>query len=175
MVRFQGAFRRDVIGAGIALALAVAYWIGATHIHKSSLIGKGVGADALPRGLAVALGVLSVILIAQNLLQRTKGALPEDAPATPEKRAEARHKHVRAAGMFLIGLAFLLAVGYVGYIPAIFTMICVTAVYNGRPMSWRIAAIAAGLTAIFYITFDLVLHIPMPSGIWPQVWRSIAG
>jgi hypothetical protein len=174
-MKLQGAFRKDLIGAGIALALAGAYWIGATHIHKSSLIGKGVGADALPRGLAVALAVLAVILIAQNLLQRVKGPLRQDAPATREELAEARHKHLRAAGMFLIGLAFLLVVGYVGYIPAIFAMICVTAVYNGRPMSWRIAGIAAVLTAVYFVLFDLILHIPMPSGIWPQLWRAIAG
>jgi hypothetical protein len=174
-MKIQGAFRKDLIGAGLALALAGAYWIGATHIHKSSLIGKGVGADALPRGLAIALAVLAVILIAQNLIQRRKGALPQDAPASPEKLAEARRKHLRAAGMFLIGLAFLLVVGYVGYIPAIFVMICVTAVYNGRPMSWRIAGIAAVLTAALYMLFDLVLHIPMPRGIWPQIWQAIAG
>lgn len=174
-MKIQGAFRKDLIGAGIALALAGAYWIGATHIPKSSLIGKGVGADALPRGLAVTLAVLAVILIAQNLIQRRRGPLREDAPASPEKLAEARHKHLRAVGMFVIGLAFLLIVGYVGYIPAIFAMICVTVVYSGRPMSWRIAGVAAVLTAVYYVLFDLVLHIPMPSGIWPQVWRAIAG
>ena len=174
-MKIQGAFRRDLIGAGICLALAGAYWIGATHIHKSSLIGKGVGADALPRGLATALAVLSVILILQAIVQRRKGPLPEDAPATRAQLAEARHKHLRAAGMFLIGLGFLLAVGYVGYIPAIFTMICITAVYNGRPMSWRIAGIAAVLTVVLYILFDMVLHIPMPEGIWPEIWRAIAG
>jgi hypothetical protein len=174
-MKIQGALRKDLIGAGICLALAGAYWIGATHIQKSSLIGKGVGADALPRGLAVVLAVLAVILILQNLIQRVKGPLPEDAPATPERLAEARHKHLRAAGMFLIGLGFLLVVGYVGYIPAIFAMICITVVYNGRPMSWRIAGIAAVLTAAMYVVFDSVLHIPMPEGIWPQVWRGIAG
>jgi len=174
-MKIQGAFRRDLIGAGIALALAGFYWIGATHIHKSSLIGKGVGADALPKGLAVALAVLAVILVIQNVAQRRRGPLAKDAPGTPEELAEARHKHWRAAGMFAIGLAFLLVVGYIGYIPAIFAMICITAVYNGRPMSWRIAGIAAGLTAIFFAIFDLLLKIPMPSGIWPQVWRAIAG
>lgn len=174
-MKIQGAFRKDLIGAGIALALAGAYWIGATHIHKSSLIGKGVGADALPKGLAIALAILAVILIAQNLFQRRRGPLPEDAPASREELAEAKHRHLRAAGMFLIGLVFLGVVGYVGYIPAIFAMICVTIVYNGRPMSWRIAALAAVLTAILYAMFDLILHIPMPSGIWPQVWRMIAG
>ena len=174
-MKIQGAFRRDLIGAGICLAVAGAYWIGATHIHKSSLIGKGVGADALPRGLAIALAVLSVILILQNVFQRRKGPLPEDAPATREKLAEARHKHLRAGGMFLIGLGFLLTVGYVGYIPAIFAMTCITAVYNGRPMSWRIAGIAAMVTAVLYVLFDIVLHIPMPEGIWPQIWRAVAG
>lgn len=174
-MKIQGALRRDLIGAGLVLALAVAYWIEATNIHKSSLIGKGVGADALPRGLAVTLAVLAVILILQNVLQRRKGPLPEDAPATPERLAEARHKHLRAAGMFLIGLGFLLAVGYVGYIPAIFAMICITAVYNGRPMSWRIAGIAALLTVVLYVLFDIVLKIPMPEGIWSEIWRAIAG
>jgi putative tricarboxylic transport membrane protein len=174
-MKFQGALRKDLIGGGIALALAVAYWIEATHIRKSSLIGKGVGADALPRGLAVALAVLAVLLIAQNLIQRRKGPLPKDAPASREQLAEAKHKHLRAAGMFLIGLAFLFVVGFVGYIPAVFAMICVTAVYNGRPMSWRIAAVAAVLTAVLYTLFDLILHIPMPTGIWPEIWRAIAG
>lgn len=174
-MRIQGAFRRDLVGGGICLALAGAYWIGATQIQKSSLIGKGVGADALPRGLAVALAVLSVILVLQTVIQRRKGPLLEDAPATREQLAEARHKHLRAAGMFLIGLGFLLVVGYAGYIPAIFAMTCVTAVYNGRPMSWRIAGIAALLTVALYVLFDIVLRIPMPEGIWPEVWRAIAG
>jgi putative tricarboxylic transport membrane protein len=174
-MKIQGALRRDLVGAGIALALAGAYWIGATHIHKSSLIGKGVGADALPKGLAVTLAILAVILVLQNLWQRRKGLLPKDASATREEFAEARRKHLRAFGMFLIGLVFLLIVGYVGYIPAIFALFCVVVVYNGRPMSWRIAAIGAVLTAAFYAVFDLILHIPMPSGIWPQVWRAIAG
>ena len=174
-MKIQGVFRKDLIGAGICLALAGAYWIGATQIHKSSRCGPGGAPHPLPRGLAIALAVLSVILVLQAMVQRRKGALPEDAPATREQLAEARHKHLRAAGMFLIGLGFLLAVGYVGYIPAIFAMICITAVYNGRPMSWRIAGIAAGLTAIFFAIFDLLLKIPLPAGIWPQVWRAIAG
>lgn len=103
-MKIQGAFRRDLIGGGIVLALAGLYWNGATHIHKSSLIGKGVGADALPKGLAITLAILAVILLAQNILQRRKGPLPKDAPASPEELADARHKHLRAAGMFLIGL-----------------------------------------------------------------------
>lgn len=174
-MKIQGALRRDLIGATVALVLAGAYWIGATHIHKSSLIGKGVGADALPKGLAITLAILSVILVLQILWERRRGLLPKDASAQPAELAEAKRRHLRAFGMFLIGVVFLLVVGYVGYIPAIFALFCVVVVYNGRPMSWRIAAIGAVLTAAFYTVFDLVLHIPMPSGIWPQLWRMIAG
>ena len=174
-MRIQGALRKDLIGAAIALVLAGAYWVGSTHIPRSSLIGKGVGADALPRGLAVSLAILAAVLVIQNLIQRRKGPIAADAPAKPAELAEARRKHLRAGGMLLIGVGFLAVVAYVGYIPAIFAMICVTAVYNGRPMSWRIAGFAALLTTTFYVLFDLILHIPMPSGIWPQVWRAIAG
>jgi hypothetical protein len=173
-MKFHGAFRRDLIGAILALVLAGAYGYGASQIHKSSLIGKGVGADALPKGLAITLAVLAVILIVQAFVQRRKDPATA-APPTPEKKAEARHKHLRAGGMLLIGIGFLALVEYIGYIPAIFLMICATAVYNGRPMSWQVAGVAAGLTAVFYGLFDLVLHIPMPSGIWPHLWRAIGG
>ena len=174
-MKIQGEFRKDLIGAGLALVLAGAYWVGANHIHKSSLIGKGVGADALPHALGATLAILALLLVAQTFIQRRRGPLPSDEPATANELAEAKRKHLRAAGMFLIGLGFLAVVGLLGYIPAIFLMICVTVVYNGRPMSWRIAGLAALLTAIFYTLFDLILHIPMPSGIWPTIWRSIAG
>lgn len=171
--------RRDLIGAAIALGLSGAYWIGATRIPRSSLIGKGVGADALPRGLAVTLAILAVILAAQafSRWRRMVSAMPAEKPtgSGEETLAEARRRHLRAGGMLLIGIGFLLLVGIIGYIPAIFLMICVTVVYNGRRMSWWVAGFAALLTAIFYALFDLILHIPMPSGLWPQVWRAIAG
>ena len=35
--------------------------------------------------------------------------------------------------------------------------------------------VPAILTTVFYALFDLILHIPMPSGIWPTIWRAIAG
>jgi len=171
--------RKDLIGAAIALGLAGAYWIGATHIPRSSLIGKGVGADALPQGLAITLAILAVILVAQAFWRwrRMTSAMPAEKPASSgeETLVEARRRHLRAGGMLLIGVGFLVLVEIIGYIPAIFLMICVTAVYNGRPMSWRIAGFAALLTAIFYALFDLILNIPMPSGVWPGVWRAIAG
>jgi len=178
-MKIQREFRKDLIGAAIALALAGAYWIGATHIPRSSLIGKGVGADALPQGLAIVLAILAVILVTQAFWRwrRMTSAMPAEksAGSGEETLTEARRRHLRAGGMLLIGVGFLLLVEIIGYILAIFLMICVTVVYNGRRMSWWVAGFAALLTAIFYALFDLILHIPMPSGLWPQIWRAITG
>lgn len=174
-MKLKGEVRKDLIAAAIALALAAAYWIGAIRIHASSLIGKGVGADALPKGLAIALAVLTAILVGQTLWARRNRAVSADEAANPAELATARRKHLRAGGMLLIGVVFLAVVEIAGYVPATFLMVCATAVYNGRAMSWRLAAFAASLTLLFYALFDLILHIPMPSGIWPQVWHAIAG
>jgi len=174
-MKLGAELRRSLIAAAIALALAAAYGAGATRISASALIGKGVAADALPKGLAVGLAILAVILVAQSLWQNHKAARSEETAPTAAERAAARRKHIRAAGMLLIGVAFLFSVEIIGYVPAIFLMICATAVYSGHKLSCRVGGLAAALTAIFFGLFDLILHIRMPAGIWPQVWRAITG
>ena len=54
-------------GVGIGLlALAGLYWMGAAQIKVSRLEGI-VGAQAVPKGLAVSLAILAMLLIAQDL------------------------------------------------------------------------------------------------------------
>ncbi len=167
--------RRDLIGAVIGLTLSGAYLIGAHKIPRSSLIGKGVGADALPLGLAWVMATLALCLVVQTFMAWPKSVATDTSAKDIAARAHERQRHRRAAGMLLIGVAFLVVLNWVGYIVAVFAMICVTTVYCGRPMSWRVPALGAGLTAVLYVLFDQVLHIPMPSGIWPDLWSGIAG
>jgi hypothetical protein len=103
---------------GIALgllALAGLYWLGADQIKVSRLEGI-VGAQAVPKSLAIALAILAALLIAQNLW-RVRGAAA--APATREPDSGRTDGHLRAAGMLLIGMAYLAVVGTIGYLPAI--------------------------------------------------------
>lgn len=167
--------RRDLIGAVIGLTLSGAYLIGALKIPKSSLIGKGVGAAALPFGLAAVMAILALCLVAQTLVAWPRSIAAESSPEEIAERAHESRRHLRASGMLLIGLGFLAVLNWIGYILAVFAMICVTAVYCGRPMSWRVVALGAGLTAVLYVLFDQVLHIPMPAGIWPDLWSGITG
>jgi hypothetical protein len=166
---------KDLIGAGVGLILSAAYLWGALQIPKSSLIGKGVGADALPFGLAACLAGLSTILLLRSLWARSKLPMHRASEADLERKAKEWYRHKRAGGMFLLGLGYLLILDWVGYIPSIFLLVAATAVYSGRPLALRTFGFAAIVTTAFYLLFDFVLKIPMPMGIWPDIWEALYG
>jgi hypothetical protein len=35
--------------------------------------------------------------------------------------------------------------------------------------------VATGLALLYYLIFVRLLGIPLPAGIWPGVWRGLAG
>jgi putative tricarboxylic transport membrane protein len=158
---------RDTIVALGLIALAGLYWLGADQIRVSKLEGI-VGAQAVPKGLAISLAVLSVLLIGQGLL-RTRRA------AGPTGEAGDWHAHLRAAGMLLIGMGYLAMVGAIGYMPAVALLVLATALYLGQALSARLALVAVGLAVLYYLIFVRLLGIPLPPGAWPDVWRALAG
>ena len=160
---------RDTIVALGLIVLAGLYWLGADQIRVSKLEGI-VGAQAVPKGLAVSLAVLSLLLIAQGLLRMRRAAGPGG-----EADAGAWRAHLRAAGMLLIGMGYLAIVGTVGYLPAIVGLVVVTALYLGQGPSARLALVAVGLAVLYYLIFVRLLGIPLPPGVWPDVWRALAG
>jgi putative tricarboxylic transport membrane protein len=162
---------RDFAAGTVGLVLAGGYWLGADEIPRSSLIGKGIGADALPKALAVAMALFCAILIAQSVW-RWRQAVGDVRPADAAVR---RGKHLRAAGMLLIGLAYFLLLEEIGYPLSIFLLSAAASVYSGIRSPWKVVAFAAGITVGFYLLFVRLLGIHMPSGIWPDLWRWIAG
>ena len=156
------------VGYGL-LALAGLYWLGADQIKVSRLEGI-VGAQAVPKGLAVSLAVLSVLLIAQAQLRTRPAAAPAGEAEAGESRA-----NLRAAGMLLIGMGYLVVVGTVGYMPAVVGLVLATALYLGQGPSARLMLLAVGLAVLYYLIFVRLLGIPLPPGIWPAVWRGLAG
>ncbi len=162
---------RDVaVGLGL-LALAGLYWLGADQIRVSVLEG-GIGAQGVPKALAVTLAVLTALMIAQAAWQHYR------APAPLRERvadAAAARKHLRALGMLAIGVAYLVLVSIIGYVLAVALLMLATAVYIGRPLSARLAGIAATGAVLYYLLFVIFLGIPLPAGIWPGLWRQLAG
>jgi putative tricarboxylic transport membrane protein len=160
--------RDTIVALGLSV-LAGLYWLGADQIRVSKLEGN-VGAQAVPKGLAISLAVLSVLLIAQALLRPRQAAAPAG-----EGDAFGSHAHLRAAGMLLIGMGYLAVVYTVGYMPAVVGLVLATALYLGqRPSAWLVL-VAVGLAVLYYLIFVRLLGIPLPPGIWPDVWRALAG
>jgi putative tricarboxylic transport membrane protein len=161
---------RDTSVALGLIAVAGLYWLGADQIMVSRLEGI-VGAQAVPKGLAVSLAVLAMLLIAQDVLQarRTAGPIGDE-----ESEVRGTHAHLRAAGMLLVGVGYLALVGTIGYIPAVVGVVVATALYLGQSLSTRLVLLAVGLALLYYLIFVRLLGIPLPAGIWPGVWRALA-
>lgn len=162
---------RDTLVGLVLIGIAGLYWLGADQIRVSSLEG-GVGAQAVPKSLAVTLALLAVLMMAQAAWQRHRaGAGAGAEPIT----ADERRRHRRALSMLLIGVGYLLVVDVIGYVLAIGLLMLTTAAYIGRPLSARLAGVAAAGALFYYALFVRFLDIPLPAGYWPDLWRTLAG
>lgn len=164
------AMSRNVIAGLVLLALAVVYWLGADVIPRSPLSGT-VGADGLPKLLAVILGTLACILVVQSiLLPQRDGA---ETTSSPEAAAERRRLHLRALGMLALGIGYVAIIETAGYLVSVALLIAATAVYNGRRPSLGLASVVVVAAAVFYVLFVRVLNVPLPAGIWPELLRRV--
>jgi putative tricarboxylic transport membrane protein len=158
--------RGNLITGVLLLVFSVIFWLGADAIPKSRL-GGSVGADGLPKMLAIALGVLSFGYIVQTLLT-ARMAGPIIGPRREPKTVDYT-RHLRAIGMIVIGAVYVAIVPYLGYIPSIALLLLIVALYNGKHPS-RGLLLFAVLGAIgFYLLFVRLLEVPLPAGIWPSL------
>lgn len=155
----------------IVLGFAALYWFEAGKIRISPLDGP-VGAAGLPKSLAMALGLLAILLMAQTVLKRVRlGA--EAAQATDEGAGHsAWHPHLRAIGMLGLGLAYLLVLPYLGYTISIAVLLMAISLYIGIGLSWRSVAFALLGAALFRLMFVEFLGIPLPDG---QIIEALLG
>lgn len=158
--------RGNLITGILLLIFSVVFWFGADAIPKSSLSGS-VGADGLPKMLAVALGVLSAGLIAQTLLMMR--VAPAGARVDREKRNEEPSLYLRGFGMIAIGAVYLALVSYLGYMLSIALLLLTVALYNGKRPSVGLLVFAAVGAVLFYVLFVWVLDVPLPAGFWPRL------
>lgn len=163
---------KNLYAGAVGLAIAVSYWVGADAIRQSPLSGGGVGAQAVPKLLGVALGGLSALLILQAVVARRRSR-PRVMAATSATGRDSRHQ--RALGMLLIGAGYLLVVDVAGYVPALALLIALTAMYNGQRWSAVVAGVAVVGAAVYYVVFVQLLGIPLPPGPWPALWAAMTG
>lgn len=159
---------RDIAIGVVMLLIAAVYWIEANKIRISPLDGP-VGASGLPKSLAYALGVLALVMISRSVLsialQRRRGGAPLDTSTVDVEPWAARMRpHLRAIGMLLIGIVYLLCISWLGYIPAIAGLLLLVALYTGAPLGWKTVLFAVIGSIVCYLLFVKFLGIPLPDG-----------
>jgi putative tricarboxylic transport membrane protein len=77
---------------------------------------------------------------------------------------------LRAGGMFAIGVLYIAAVPYIGYILAIALLIAATTYYQGGRLSRQTGVVAVGGAVFFWVMFVWLLRIPQPPGLWPDLF-----
>jgi putative tricarboxylic transport membrane protein len=152
---------RDGVLGLLGLVLAAGYaWMAARL--PESLLADAVGPQGLPRAYAIVLAALSLVLLLRAIASRQSAVEPTSAPT-------GAHSVRRAAGLLALGGLYLLVVPWAGYVVSIAALIAATTWYQGGRFSPRIALVAAGGAAVFWLLFVVLLGVPHPSGLWPDL------
>jgi hypothetical protein len=150
--------RKDLIAASVLLLIAGAYFL-ATLPIPSSTLDDGVGARGFPLFLTLALVMLAAAIAVRATVTAPAAALDTDQDLQTEARWP------RALGLLVLGALYIPAAIVLGYTLAVFLLLIAVALYEGRRFSWRMAAVAAGGAAFFYVLFELVLSVRQPESL----------
>jgi hypothetical protein len=159
--------KRDLACGVLMLALAIAYYSVAAAIPQSTL-ADAVGPQGLPLNYAIALGILSILLIINTLLGRGGGIQAVVGAAKSAEKSDL-YAALRAIGMLAIGVVYVAVLPWLGYIVSIALLLLAIICYmEGRLNRWAIPIAACGGVA-FWIIFVEILQVPQPAGLWPSL------
>jgi hypothetical protein len=161
---------RDFVFASLTLALAVVYYLMADAI-PTSLLSDAVGPGGLPKAYALIMAGLSVILMAQSLAKQRRLAARGLSSLDEAGTVRLQWAQIyRALGLLAIGFFYVLVVPWLGYIPTLAVLIAGTCYYQGGTLGPRVGVTALIGALFFWVLFVLVLRIPQPPGIWPELF-----
>ena len=150
--------RRDSVCAALGLALAAAYYAAADALPRS-LLADGVGADGVPKLLAVVLAVLSVVIGARSFFTPSL-TLPLPGGG------KGGGWHLRALGVAALGAAFVGLAPVLGYSLALALLLLAAALYYGAAPRLQVVLYAGGTAAILWLIFARALGVAMPAGLF---------
>jgi len=159
---------RDLAFASATLALAIGYYAVAGAIPHSGL-ADATGPAGLPKAYALLLAGLSLILIARSLATRRSGLVTRKPGTGRRPTLESRipSPGSRAIGVLTIGIVYIWAVTWLGYVLSLAGLIAATSYYQGGPLTRQVAIVAVIGALFFWLLFVLLLRIPQPAGLWP--------
>jgi putative tricarboxylic transport membrane protein len=140
--------RRDLACAALGLALAAAYWAAAHQVPKS-MLSDAVGADGVPKALAVILASFSTLIALRALLGR--------AHEMPQSK-----NHLRALGIAALGFVYVALAPLAGFLVSTMLLAGAGALYYGAPRTLGTLAFAAGSAGLLWLVFARMLGVALP-------------
>lgn len=150
--------RRDLICAALGLGFAAAYFAAADAL-PTSLLADNVGAGGIPKLLALALALLSVLLGARSVI----------AVAPAASAGAGAGQHLRALGVAALGFAYVAAAPFLGYPLAVALLVAAAALYYGARLSMSVLVYGAACAALLWLLFARMLGVAMPAGVWSRL------
>jgi hypothetical protein len=154
-------FSKDTAFGALGVALAAIYWLAADDIQRSFLADE-VGADGVPKMLAVALGVLGAVTLLRSAAER-KAAIDADI------EEDSGRPHLRAFGLLTIGVLYAALLSPLGYLLASAGLIAAATAYAGQKPDWRLAVAAIAGSLVLWLIFDRIFGVALPRGLWLQM------
>jgi hypothetical protein len=158
---------RDGIAGLICLVLSIGMLVLTRGLPQSPFVP--LGPDFYPRIVLIIMLVLSVMLLASDLLRLRRRSVAVAADANANAPAERRNYR-------LVGLTFVIFAGYVILLPLagyrlatfLFMMALQSAIDPPRGMRrWAVVILSAlASSAVTYIVFDHYLSVLLPRGHW---------
>jgi len=159
--------RRDGITGMVLMVLALAYY-GMADALPRSMLSDEVGADGFPKMLAIVLFLLSTVLLLTDFFKKHC----VDPTADQERKTGEKRAALKAGGMLLLGIVYLLSISWIGYPLAAGLLIAAVILYQKEPLSPKVI-LTAGLGGIFFwVFFVFALRIPMPMGFLAHLFTT---
>lgn len=169
---------RDLIGGVAASVIGACYLLLASQV-RSSALDDALGPGGMPKAYGWAILTLGMVLIAMALLRQwqrvnvdnTDVAKPFNPAAnakTPLADSDApsiSRQILRAGGLLICGIGYVLLVETLGYPASIALLIVVVALYMGERASFRVLLIGVVGALAMWIMFVQLLGVAMPAGL----------
>ncbi len=157
-------FSRDFVGGVATIVIGSVYLYFAYQLRVSAL-DDSMGPSGLPKVYGWLMMALGAMLTLQAIIvQRAIVAGRAPRPQKGEWEGQGR-KIAYAAGLILIGIAYLFIVDTLGYVVSIALLVIVTAAYLGAGLNGRVVAVGVAGAVFLWAMFVALLGVRMPSGI----------
>lgn len=156
---------RDFVGGVATIVIGSVYLYLAYQLRVSAL-DDSMGPSGMPKIYGWLLVGLGAILVIQALFARRAAVAGGVSEGDDKGEWDGQGRRIAwAAGLLLIGIAYLFVVETLGYLISIALLIIVTAAYLGAGIKGRVVVIGLGGAVFLYAMFVALLGVRMPAGI----------